>query len=421
MKNRYMTVTIMQGIQDNGRDPKKALAIAPKLRKIMQAYQEQFRNPKAHLSGYLRESFEAARMELKNARETTSERSSVRVFSFTYERKGLTKTFRVHVPVGVPLMDYRDELNGAKANIRAYVQSLREQRRTMDISRDSYRLPDGEHVSYSCAEGVHTKPGVFLEILKLKKSGAVFTYKAPQTKSEHVGIEIEFYSKAERSTLAASLVDAGLGDSVCLKDDGSIQPPSGFHAHEITIIAPVTQIKTVVNKALAVVNAHESAVNSSCGLHVHLDMRELLASNDREKLETIHGNLVVSHRLLINMLPPSRRHNRYCRLNATRKIKWSNRYFMVNGSSLQKHKTIEIRSHSSTLNADKIMNWVRILRKVVRAEPMQRVPKSVESFAKRLKLPARLVSYIKGRIARFGGEDAATQTEDSQEAVAVNF
>jgi hypothetical protein len=261
--------------------------------------------------------------------------------------------------------------------------------------------------------GVHTEPLTIPRLYTLRKAGEVFRAKKPLNPASHVGIELEFYSRASRDEVAAAFFTAGLSKIVELKSDGSIRAPEGYYPHEVAILTTAREYVRDIPKVLDVINRLDSGVNSSCGLHVHLDMRKILRPNlppdQCEPVKKVYGNLVVAHRLLVKMLPPSRQKNQYCRLNSSAQKFNQDRYSMVNADSLWRHRTIEVRSHSATLNATKIMNWVSILRHIANSEAMFRVPESVERLAARVKLPKRLTAYINERIANVNAETSPAQ------------
>jgi hypothetical protein len=97
-------------------------------------------------------------------------------------------------------------------------------------------------------------------------------------------------------------------------------------------------------------------VNATCGLHTHLDVSSL---TDDHK-ETFFDNLGASLPFLFLMVPTSRHDNSYCKPQAS----MSDRYSAINGTAIDKHKTIEVRLHSGTTSFTKISNWCIVLQEI---------------------------------------------------------
>ena len=140
-----------------------------------------------------------------------------------------------------------------------------------------------------------------------------------------------------------------------------------------------------VAKALA--NAGASA-DSSCGLHVHLDIKDFTANDLRGIIERYSS----FEQEIDKFMPRSRRgeSNTYCRSliplmdilnNRNTNYNYYNnaisywnsdnsdmvprgfyeRYMKVNLQSYVRQRTIEFRHHSGTVNAKKITNWVKFI------------------------------------------------------------
>jgi len=237
-----------------------------------------------------------------------------------------------------------------------------------------------------------------------KKFHEVREDKRPKTRSKHVGIEIEFMSQLSSVELETALAEAGLENYVTAKDDGSIECEDDYpYSHEVCILAPEKSVPKVVSKFCAIINGN-STVNSSCGLHVHLDMR----NRDKEKA---YANLWAAQPLLYSMCPKSRRTGTYSRPVMTyhslaEDPHGDERYVGVNKESLSKHNTLEVRLHSGTINAAKIINWVKLLSKIVDApkvdgEVTVNLWKSIREAKRKIKLTGKLSKYVDERIKKF--------------------
>lgn len=192
---------------------------------------------------------------------------------------------------------------------------------------------------------------------------------------------------------------------VSIKDDGSINTPDHlkYMSAEITIVfnrhdrEPLKQLCSALNDL-------DTRVNKSCGLHVHLDMRDTLKRNIDAKL----GQRLFSKRarrlgacvkLFGQMVPKSRRDNNYCRLGSSRKT--GDRYYAINLTAMEKYQTIEVRLHSGTAQFDKISNWIDLLLLVSRNEKPLVGIDSLEKLLERCPVPDYLIDYIEKRIKLF--------------------
>lgn len=244
---------------------------------------------------------------------------------------------------------------------------------------------------------VHAKTGSIIKLQNAKVIKRIFEAKLPKTSENHVGVEIEFYCAASQSLIAEKLVD--INQYLCLKSDGSIHAESGNSGHELVICVPERKREEVINKVCAVLNELKAKVNGSCGLHVHVDMRN-------RNHELAFHNLVTSLPVLYAMNPKGRQTGQYSKKNTSKVFSdhpnGSARYWGVNPQSYYKYKTLEIRLHAGSTNATKINNWVTILNSIAdKKEEVKRGTENVKKFASTFNIPDTLVSYIEERIQRF--------------------
>ena len=152
-----------------------------------------------------------------------------------------------------------------------------------------------------------------------------------------------------------------------------------------------------------------AGVNMACGLHVHLDARNINLAWMKNIIKRYSDN-----RTTIDCFMPSSRRRGgsrvgYC-LDMSRfvssarfstpttienMISCSNRMYAVNITNHARLGTIEFRQHSGTLNTEKIQNWVTFLVDFVKAS------KPVETIAPRRNRPATRRS--ENRLYRFAG------------------
>lgn len=237
------------------------------------------------------------------------------------------------------------------------------------------------------------------------KYDTVYDNKKPLTSDKYVGIELEFVSQLEDSEINDLLVENDLETFCQVKEDGSVDGDDDYqHAHEICILAKESQVAGIVTKVCKLLKG-TSIVNSSCGMHVHLDMR----NRDRTKA---YAHLFKAQKLLYSMVPYSRQEGTYCEpthdyMAFRDQEVTSTRYVGINTQAFSSHKTIEVRIHSGSLDATKIINWVKLLVRIVDSKSAKLDTGDVEaadSFSeiKRVfRLRGKLAKYAETRILKF--------------------
>ena len=206
-------------------------------------------------------------------------------------------------------------------------------------------------------------------------------------------------------------------------------------------------------------------VNRSCGMHVHIDARDL---NWRE-IKYILAVSKLSEQIIYKMLPRSRVDGRWCKripidINDILNIKdnqdfidtWyqsfdtypsydkynDSRYCGTNMHSRIIHGSIEFRHHSGTLDSDKIINWIEICQKIVDAgiklaklnkgnitrfkeyigiyelnqhiesSKESMIPLDIHNFCRLLNIDNELKEYITKRILKFYNSDKIGEYEE---------
>lgn len=194
------------------------------------------------------------------------------------------------------------------------------------------------------------------------------------------GVEIEAYN-CSRERLARELQDAGIQVSVegynhdsrnhwKLVTDSSLEGRDTFELVSPILVGEegLKELETVC----WVLDACDVKVNESCGFHVHMDASDF--NMDAWK------NLALSYkhieRIIDSFMPRSRRDNRYCksmrslseariaRAATIRDLQQAfdnNRYYKVNLEAYSRHRTVEFRQHSGTINFAKMEKWIRFL------------------------------------------------------------
>lgn len=139
--------------------------------------------------------------------------------------------------------------------------------------------------------------------------------------------------------------------------------------HEV--VSPIlSSLDEVIKVATALQKAGATA-NKSCGLHVHMDASDL----SPDAIRSICKRYAEHEEEIDAFMPASRRGaaNQYCRMvwgrfstdqfnSAVTAEDFAacqpTRYYKVNLHALVRHRTLEFRQHSGTVDAVKIANWI---------------------------------------------------------------
>lgn len=202
----------------------------------------------------------------------------------------------------------------------------------------------------------------------------------------YVGCEIEV-EKGDPKDLASDL-----RDTIAIVHDGSI---NGVEIN--TPPARGASLEDIINHTCEVLRQHNYKGTRACGVHIHIDAQDI--QNDHQKIVQLVKTYYAIEDLIYSILPPSRWQNRYCKRlvenylyknfkNKTKDEKaiektWYNstdegtinrkkhekydptRYYGVNIHSIFYRGTLELRYHSGTTNARKILNWMELNLKIV--------------------------------------------------------
>ncbi len=183
---------------------------------------------------------------------------------------------------------------------------------------------------------------------------------------------------------------------VAIKDDGSICPTDSdevdsdvyYDQTSKEIVVNYVSGKDQIVRDVCEFISKRAYVNASCGTHVHFDMRHV--TPDEARLYGARLACVVP--ALKTMLPKSRRDNEFCARTINDVEGNGQRYAFVNLCAYRKYKTIEVRGHSGTLNAAKILNWIAICEKVMFSEKTKSV-KNIKDLVKHYKLGKDLAEF----------------------------
>jgi hypothetical protein len=156
--------------------------------------------------------------------------------------------------------------------------------------------------------------------------------------------------------------------------------PGGFE-----VVSPVLKGKGGLEQLRKVCEALAQAgarIDRRCGLHIHLGTGDF--GEDPQVWKALYRNYAALEETIDAFMPASRRGsaNQYCHsmrvselerrlaeastLRAIeRHVTGGSRYFKLNSQSYWRHKTVEFRQHSGTIDYEKIANWIEFCARFV--------------------------------------------------------
>lgn len=270
------------------------------------------------------------------------------------------------------------------------------------------------------------------------------------------GIEIEGYGLDLR-TVAQAITRVGIpcrvegyGHSTPttwkVVTDVSISGSMGFE-----VVSPILRGEDGFNQVRAVCDALTAAgakVNKSCGLHVHIGAADFRLQEIRQMAK----NYIIFENFFDAIVPPSRRktNNIYiksnrdvfggygkdavraavaaidaaanlddlihtvCPSNYGRYDQDNGRYRKLNLCAFWRHRTIEFRQHSGTTDAEKAVNWIKLVMQfvnragVTRQRVVDRESTQAQTFAaffRTFRIDAELKPFFAARRKHFHPEE----------------
>jgi hypothetical protein len=155
-------------------------------------------------------------------------------------------------------------------------------------------------------------------------------------KGRAVSVEIECYG-----TPVATLPDTKVGGDGSLNAGGVEVRITGERQADKLVLPDVDCIKGC-------------RVDTACGLHVHIDVRDLTYTQAQD----VYLNLAKLQRHLKLLCPESRMNNRYCRWRKNHNT--GNRYAAINFVAFCKYQTIEFRCQGGSTEPEKIHFWAEL-------------------------------------------------------------
>jgi hypothetical protein len=171
-------------------------------------------------------------------------------------------------------------------------------------------------------------------------------------KTNYIGIEIECFTHWDNLDIKERLLELDMLDMVDLGGDGSIDADFGTDL-EMRILIPEKKLAFYLKRLSKLFVKKQFGINESCGLHIHLDMRN-------RDVEKCFKRLLKFQDVLFGMVDKDRWTNVYCSPTPDH-----NHYGAINRSAYEKHKTIEIRMHHATLDMKQIEKWVNLLLRII--------------------------------------------------------
>lgn len=337
----------------------------------------------------------------------------------SYRYDYATKFYHVTVSLGPHKQDklfswYPEsaDINILKNELMTRLRGDRDARKRLEYTDRSFN-----GVQYATVGGTFTGTNSVINLMGSDEyKNRIFKAKKPYDKNKYVGVELELVCSVDRNRLNELFQEAKLSGFVYVKHDGSIHVENpGEYEHEVTLIAKQDSIFNIIERVCSVLNSSEvrAYVNNSCGLHVHLDMRNRNSS-------ICYSNLVMCLPILSSMVPKNRVESeharRYCGLNKyntlDEELETRNRYRAINAQSLTTHKTLEVRLHSGSTNVKKIKNWIRLLIAIVEKPDAVNEKVTIDTLPLYFNVDGELVNYINKRINKFQTIDVTTKQDN---------
>ena len=212
----------------------------------------------------------------------------------------------------------------------------------------------------------------------------------PISKDKYVGIEVECYGPLEHKDVMKLVLEHDLENCLNIGDDGSIEPDyvaghSDPCTYEFRILSTEKELPKLFKNLKAFFKAGKFKTNYTCGLHVHLDMRN-------RNVEKCYAKLLKFQQIMFPLVEPDRWINEYCDWSLSND-RFERRMTAVNYMAYEEHQTLEVRLHHGTVDVSKIENWVRLLLKAIKSAPVKEIT-SKKAAVKWAGKDSKLKAYI---------------------------
>lgn len=213
------------------------------------------------------------------------------------------------------------------------------------------------------------------------------------------GVEIEGYG-ISMNVLAEALRAEGISCNVegynhdtraswKLVSDSSLDGQNTFE-----LVSPILQGQAGIEeleKVCTVLERKRVKINKSCGMHIHFDAESI----GLEQMKNLLVNYSSYEAIIDSFMPQSRRGNTNCycgslngyenKIEAAQSIRaladiFPTRYFKVNMKAYSRHKSVEFRQHSGTVEFTKISNWIVFLHNLLQISASKKFSRTEATF-----------------------------------------
>ena len=221
--------------------------------------------------------------------------------------------------------------------------------------------------------------------------------KKPTTNDNYIGVEIEFFAPC------STIDDLGfnshrLAKMIQIGGDGSIRPDNGHTGFELKLLTKEKNFTADITDIITQLDNIKAKVNNSCGLHLHFDMRQ-------RNVRKAYYNLIDANEFIGKTIPVDRQSSQYCR--STMKESFYDQiqqghHMGINASAYNEHKTIEIRYHEATLDANEIDTYANFILSVIDSDiyamPDKFTLSDIDKFSDVLGLSGKTRTWLASRI-----------------------
>lgn len=211
----------------------------------------------------------------------------------------------------------------------------------------------------------------------------------PKTQDKYIGIEIELISNLDEYEIQDIVEEMKLEDIVDVGMDGSIETNMDGYGHELKLLIKQQELKNTLARVQTLLNRINARVNNSCGLHVHIDMR------NRKFLDSVKKLLNVQN-IMLKSVPKHRINNEYCmpvkREDYGEDMVIGKYHTIHSEECYEDYKTIEVRIHEGTTNMIDVYNWCNFLIKTVDGNFANKPQRTLTN------IPIRLKKYLEQRM-----------------------
>jgi len=271
----------------------------------------------------------------------------------------------IHVPTGLKheliLKTTSDKPNREQAK-QELIEKIRAYRKKMKDLRPKINEFDG--AIYKTIGGVFTDKREILKLAPLLSTNDPLKDKRPRSPTKnYIGVELEFNRHGSDPHTTTTIADLLKKENLAKFVSVTTDPSCGF---EVRVLLEEDNFEESLHKIMTVLKNKGFSTEYNCGTHVHFDMR-------RRDIKTVYKNLFYTQKFLRKFLTRARKHNQFCQLNKLDSFDAhyeaqtvrGNRYYGINTLSYSKHKTIEIRMHHGTLDADVLIPYIKMVLTII--------------------------------------------------------